>query len=96
MSRTLEIRPEAEEDIDDAFQQYRDISTRLASAFIDDLDTVLSRVSSHPTIYQSVHGDLHRALLKRFPYAVFYTFTEYQVSVYGVFHQASDPARWER
>ena len=96
MSRNLEIRPQAEDDIDDAFRHYHGISIRLGSDFIEELDGVFSRILDKPAIYQSVHRDLHRALLKRLPCADFYTFTDQMVHVFAVFHQARDPQRWQR
>ncbi len=74
MSRTLDIRPEAEADIEEGFRHYHDFSATLGSDFIDELDAVLSYIRENPAHYQSVHRDLRRALLKRFPFAVFYTF----------------------
>jgi plasmid stabilization system protein ParE len=96
MNRAIEIRPQAEADIEEAFRHYHDYSTDLGSGFIDDLDAVLSRIRENPAHYQSVHRDLHRVLLKRFPYAVFYSFTDQVVTVFAVLHQASDPQRWKR
>ena len=96
MSREFEIRPEAEADITDAFHHYDDVSANLGIALIAELDSVLARIRETPALYQAVHRDLHRVLLKRFPYAVFYTFTERAVIVFAVLHQASDPDRWKR
>ena len=96
MNRYLEIRPEAEADITDAFHHYRVVSSALGSAFLAELDTVFVRIREKPAIYQAVHHDLRRALMKRFPYAVFYTFSEQVVTVFAVLHQANDPDRWKR
>ena len=96
MTRALDVRPQAEADIADAYDYYHGYSTDLASDFIDELDGVLARVRDNPAHFQPVHRDLHRALLRRFPYAVFYSFTDQVVVVFAVLHQASDPERWQR
>lgn len=96
MIRTLEIRSEAEVDIEEAFHRYQVVSNELGTGFLNDLNAALEKVQHNPMHYQVVHLDLHRALLTRFPYAVFYSFSEHAVLVYGVFHQASDPKRWQR
>ncbi len=40
-------------------------------------------------------GDVRRALLKRFPYAVFFRIAEDGLQVLGCFHTSRDPRRWE-
>ena len=45
-------------------------------------------------MYAVVHEEYRRALIRRFPYAVFYAVTEAEVIIYGVFHTARDPEKW--
>ena len=35
-----------------------------------------------------------RALVRRFPYAVFYEYVKGTVVIYGVFHTSRDPDKW--
>jgi len=39
---------------------------------------------------------MRRALIRRFPYAIFYEVQPRQILVYGVFHGARDPRAWKR
>ncbi|MFL6936301.1 MAG: hypothetical protein ACJ8EJ_16800 [Xanthobacteraceae bacterium] len=48
----------------------------------------------NPLQYQVVHGELRRAGLHRFPYAVIYTVMDREVIVLGVVHGHRDPRRW--
>ena len=41
-----------------------------------------------------VHESYRRALVHRFPYAVFYEETEEAVIVFAVFHGSQNPAQW--
>ena len=96
MNRILEIRDEADADIEEAFHRYQFVSNELATRFLDDLESALEKVRRNPAHYQAVHRDLHRVLLTSFPFAVFYSFSEHTTVVYAVIHQASDPKRWQR
>ena len=46
--------------------------------------------------YQLVDRKMRRALLRRFPYAVFFEVGEAEILVYAVFHCARDPRSWKR
>lgn len=72
--RSLEIivRPEAEEDIREAYQYYEECSVGLGADFLISVDAILSRIHRHPGLFQKIHKNLRRGLLERFPYGVFY------------------------
>lgn len=42
------------------------------------------------------HAAFHRALLDRFPYALFYRFTDDQVFVFALSHTSREPGYWLR
>ena len=44
---------------------------------------------------RTVHKDVRRAFMRRFPYGVFYRVEEDQIIVVGVFHARRDPKRWQ-
>lgn len=41
-----------------------------------------------------IYENYRRALPRRFPFAVFYEYTEATVTVYCVFHTSRDPKKW--
>ena len=47
-----------------------------------------------PKMNRCVYADYRRALVRRFPYAIFYEFADERVTIYGVVHIASDPKKW--
>jgi len=49
-----------------------------------------------PQIHAVIHGDYRRALVRRFPHAVFYEHTEATLTVYAVFHTSRGPDKWRR
>ena len=55
----------------------------------------MERVRNNPMSSPKVHGEIRRALLRRFPYGVFYVIRESEVGVLGVFHGHRDPKTWQ-
>ena len=94
MSWQLIIRPEAETDIDDIYRWYEQRRKGLGRAFMIELDRLLSSIQQGPKMFPRAHKELRRALLKKFPYAVFYTLRADEIVISAVFHQSRDPLRW--
>jgi plasmid stabilization system protein ParE len=46
-------------------------------------------------MYAAVLGDYRRALVRRFPYVIFYVVEAERIVVYAVFHCSQDPAKWK-
>jgi plasmid stabilization system protein ParE len=84
----------AEFELDEAFLRYEALSPGLGVRFESDLERTLSYVSERPKMYPFVEGDLHRALLKDFPYGVFYRETDDAIFVVAIFGQPQDSALW--
>ena len=93
---TLRITDAAEADIRETFRWYREQGQGLEHAFRRSLDACLSRVRRSPVAYARVHNEIRRALLKRFPYAVFFVVDESEIAVIGVIHGRRDPTVWQR
>ena len=66
----------------------------LGGEFIENLDATLSVVSRHPAQFKIAIKQYRRALVKRFPYELFFEFDDEQIIVYSVFHTSQNPARW--
>jgi plasmid stabilization system protein ParE len=87
------LAPEAEEDITAAYTWYEARRPGLGEDFLSALEAVFERIRRQPEAYALIHGVYHRALLRRFPYAVFYEQDD-GVIVYGVLHSSRDPHHW--
>jgi plasmid stabilization system protein ParE len=91
----LIVRPEAEEDVREAYQYYEECSEGLGSDFLLSVDAVLSLIQRNPEIFQKVHKDVRRGLLQRFPYGVFYLTEKGKIVVIGVMHCKRAPETWQ-
>lgn len=47
-----------------------------------------------PESYALVYQDVRRAVIKRFPYAVYYRVISSRVVVTAIFHSRRNPKRW--
>ena len=64
-------RPEAEADLGDAAGWYEARREGLGSRFLDEVRQVIDLIAENPDRYPRVHGEIRRALIRRFPFALF-------------------------
>ncbi len=81
MSYNLIIQPEAEYDIQDAFEWYESQNPGLGSEFVRAVDVCLSGIGRNPLAYQVIYKQVRRALTRRFPYIILYLFDQDTVFV---------------
>lgn len=89
------IRPEAESDIEDAYQWYESQRKGLGESFLLCIEEALSRASRSPTIYSVVHKEVRRVLIHRFPFGIFFIEGESSISVLAVLHARRNPKTWK-
>lgn len=93
---TVSIQPEAEEEIIEAYRYYEDKAEGLGTEFVRAVDACLASVERNPRMYAVVHKDVRRALLRRFPYGLFYFLEDDKIIVLACFHASRDPKQWQR
>jgi plasmid stabilization system protein ParE len=94
MAAELVLAPEAELDIAEAYAWYEERRIGLGEEFLSCVDACIQVVCRSPGIHSFIHESYRRALVRRFPYAVFYEYARDTVTVYGVFHTSRDPHKW--
>ena len=90
------LRPEAEADVSAAFRYYHEGDPDLATRFVEELDRLLGRLEEFPRSAQQVMGydSVRRALVRGFPFAVFYLDSDEQIVVLRIMHTARHPESW--
>jgi toxin ParE1/3/4 len=88
--------PRADLDVDAAFGWYENERSGLGLEFLDELRTVYDRMVDGPLKYQELRSGIRRALLRRFPYAVYFVIEGAVVVVLAVLQATRDPAVWQR
>ncbi|MGD2089076.1 MAG: type II toxin-antitoxin system RelE/ParE family toxin [Candidatus Aminicenantes bacterium] len=91
MKYKIIIRPEAEDDLEEAFQWYEEQSPGLGLDFLRCIDAAFDIITGNPELYQKVYKNISRALPRRFPYGIFYIIEDDKVFVLAVLHAKRDP-----
>lgn len=94
MSRRIVFRPQALQEVFEAADWYEERSPGLSAEFLRALDVTVASVQRNPQQYPAVHKDMHRALLRRFPYSLIYSFSDKEVVVLACAHWRQHPGRW--
>ena len=66
----------------------------LGEEFLAAVGAAFDTIERFPDIFAGVHGEVRRAIVSRFPYAVFYRVETKRVVVLAVIHAARDPKVW--
>ena len=96
MSLGIRLSPRARADVQQAFDWYGSKRQGLGDEFIAALDEVLEQVADNPTAFQRFRRGVRRALIRRFPYSVYFRIEDEYVFVLAVFHSSRNPAKWKR
>lgn len=92
----LQIQQEAAAEILDAYQWYEERAQGLGMAFERAVDASLAAIMRNPTTYPVVYNQLRRALLRRFPYSLYYLLMERKVVIVACLHSSRDPKEWQK
>lgn len=94
MATELLVAPDAAEDIDLAYKWYESQQPSLGNRFLDQFRNCTKSIMHSPEAHAIVSGRYRRALLRKFPYAVFYSYDNGIITIFAVLHTARDPAIW--
>jgi plasmid stabilization system protein ParE len=90
----LVFRPEAEAELLDARAWYEGQRVGLGATFAAAVETTLTAILQDPLAYPRVKGDTRRALVPRFPYAVYFRTIGDEIIVLAVMHGRRLPQHW--
>jgi plasmid stabilization system protein ParE len=96
MSLLLVYRRRVGRDLAEALAYYDELVEGLGERFLGSVDSTFDAIERYPEMFAKVYGDVRRAVLSQFPYAVFYRIERERVVVFRVLHTARDPRAWPR
>jgi plasmid stabilization system protein ParE len=96
MNQILLLRARAEADVQAIYDWYESKQSQLGEEFLTALGQNLERIREQPELYPILYKNVRRALLRKFPYLVFFTVTPTRILVLAVLHASRDPAIWPR
>ena len=86
--------PEAAKDLGDAFEWYESERKGLGKRFVLIVDEAVLRIARYPLFNTEVKPDIYRSLVKRFPYAIYYTLDADGILVYAIAHLHRKSVYW--
>jgi plasmid stabilization system protein ParE len=90
----LVFRPEAEAELLDARAWYEGGRVGLGAIFAAAVETTVTAILQNPLAYPRVKGDIRRAVVRRFPYAVYFRPIDDEIIVLAVMHGRRNPGLW--
>lgn len=97
MSLTLTITSKAQEDFRTALEWYEKQVTGLGEEFVRCVDIQVRSVGRQPQRFPVVHANsIKRALISRFPYAIYFVEKRENVIVIAILHQRVNPRTWQK
>jgi len=94
VSLRVVLRPDAHAEIAEARDWYEARRVALGAEFIAEFDAVIGRIAERPAMYARVSGETRRAVLRRFPYAVYFRVLDDAIVVLAVVHGHRHPRVW--
>lgn len=94
MPLSVVYRRKVGRDLATGFAYYEEQSPGLGEDFLAAVDSVFDAIRRYPQMFTEAHRDVRRALVSRFPYAVFYRIDLKHIVVLTVLHTARDPKLW--
>ena len=88
--------PEADDDIAEAYGWYEAREPGLSEDFLRGVEACVLVIQRHPEIFPVAVDDFRRALIRRFPFEIFYEVAGDAIHVYSVFHCSQDPQKWRK
>jgi hypothetical protein len=72
---------------------YNNEQPGLGDEFIEDFERTLAFITSQPTMYQQVSVTFRQAVLKRFPFSIYYSFEDGHIYILACLHNARERNR---
>ena len=94
MALPVVYRRKVGRDLAGGYAWYNGQRDSLGEEFLAEVNATIDAIERFPEIFARVHGEVRRAVVSRFPYAVFYRVETRRVVVFTVLHTARDPKFW--
>lgn len=95
MSSTVYLRPEAQKDIEEAAFWYEKQRPGLGNEFLDKELATIALITETPTLFPILRKNARRALVKRFPFGLYYLNEQNRIVVFAVIHGSRHPNVWK-
>lgn len=88
------LLPAAKRDVKKAYAWYEEQRSGLGDTFLDRVEECLQAIARNPKASPLVAHEARRAIVKQFPYVIFFRIESKAIYIYSVFHTSQDPQKW--
>jgi plasmid stabilization system protein ParE len=92
---TVIFTPAARAELIEAQDWYEGEAPGLGRRFRQAVEVLAERMRANPRQFPVVFKSVRRALLRRFPYALFFVVEDQTLFVIACFHASRDPLQWQ-
>jgi len=93
--KKTQFRKVALSEIAESYIWYEKQREGLGEEFILCLEESIEKITKNPCLYPVVQKNIRRAVVRRFPYGIYYFVNENELIVIAVFHGKRNPKRWK-
>lgn len=94
--KPIRLRPEAELEIEEAFDYYLGESPRIAGRFLDEIASSLKKIQRDPQLYPTYTKNTRRRVLGSFPFSVIYQEREEIILIVAIAHAKRREGYWTK
>ena len=91
MRFAVRYQPAAAAEVANAITWYAQPEINQASAFVRELERTEAHLRANPELYQRIEDGIRRAVLRRFPYSLYYLIERSDVIVLACMHHHRKP-----
>ena len=95
MIKKILFRKVALVEIDESYRWYENQRQGLGEELILFLEETIEKITRNPDFYPLVHKNVRRAIVRRFPYGIYYIIEKSKLVVIAVFHGSRNPKSWK-
>jgi plasmid stabilization system protein ParE len=92
---TVVFNQAARAELIEAQDWYEGEASGLGRRFRQAIEVLVDRMSENPRQFPVVFKNVRRALLRRFPYSLFFVVEDETILVVACFHASRDPSQWQ-
>lgn len=90
----LIINSVAEKELEEATNWYNIQKENLGKSFVLEVDNTIMRILENPFQFPKVKKQIRRAVVRRFPYSIFFYVDDFTVNIFAIFHTSRNPKLW--
>lgn len=92
----LLINPFAELELNEAKEWYNLQKDKLGDKFINEVDKTVMQINENPYQFPKEKKQIRKAVVKTFPYSIFFYVADNLINIFAVFHSSRNPMIWKK